>query len=151
MGGMPMKHKAEVIINAPREQVWAAFDNPDNMPRWQQGLESFAHKSGTPGQPGAVSELTYNENGRKVVLTETISERRNHAFLAGIYESEFGTTIIVNQFEKIDDHKTKWTMWCSFRFRGLMKLLALFMGKSIRKRTDADLQRFKEFAESGAS
>jgi uncharacterized protein YndB with AHSA1/START domain len=146
-----MKHKAEIIIHAPRERVWAAFDNPDNLPRWQQGLESFAHKSGTPGQPGAVAELTYDENGRKVVLTETVSERREQEFLAGIYDSDFGTTTVVNQFEQIDDHSTRWTMWCHFRFRGLTKLLALFMRSSIRKRTDADLQRFKTFAESSGS
>ncbi|MBT8097241.1 MAG: SRPBCC family protein [Woeseia sp.] len=146
-----MKHKAEVIINAPREQVWAAFDDPDNMTRWQPTLESFVHKSGTPGHPGAVSELTYNENGRKIVMTETISERREEEFLAGIYESGFGTTTIVNNFEKINAQQTKWTMWCNFRFRGFMKIMALFMSKSIRKRTDEDLQRFKQLAEGGGS
>lgn len=143
-----MKHKAEVIIDAPRDHVWATFDNPDNMARWQPMLESFVHKSGTPGQVGAVAELTYRENGRKIVMTETINERREPDFLAGIYESDFGTTTIVNQFEQLDEKKTKWTMWCNFRFRGFMKMMALFMGGSIRKRTNDDLQRFKELAES---
>ncbi|MGB5739015.1 MAG: SRPBCC family protein, partial [Woeseia sp.] len=102
-----MKYKTEVIINAPRERVWAEFDNPDNMARWQPTLESFVHRSGTPGQPGAVSELIYNENGRKVVMIETINERREPDFLAGIYESNFGTTTIVNQFEELGDSQTK--------------------------------------------
>lgn len=146
-----MKHKAEVIINAPREQVWAAFDNPDNMTRWQPTLRSFEHKSGTPGQPGAVSELTYEENGRKIVMIESISERREQEFLAGIYETDFGTTTIVNNFEKINDRRTKWTMWCHFRFRGFMKVMALFMGKSIRNRTNEDLMRFKALVEGASS
>jgi len=143
-----VKQKAEIIINAPRDAVWAAFDNPDNMPRWQPTLESFVHKSGTPGQPGAVSELTYLENGRKIVMTETVSERREPDFLAGIYESAFATTTVVNQLEKVDEQNTKWTMWCSHRFKGFMKVMALFMGRSIRKRTEADMQRFKELVES---
>ncbi|MGB5353372.1 MAG: SRPBCC family protein [Woeseia sp.] len=146
-----MKYKTEVIINAPRERVWAEFDNPDNMTRWQPTLESFVHRSGTPGQPGAVSELIYNENGRTVVMIETINERREPDFLAGIYESNFGTTTIVNQFEELGDSQTKWTVWCNFRFRGFMKLVAFFVSKSIRDRTDCDLQRFKELAESSSS
>lgn len=143
-----MKHKAEIIINAPRDRVWSLFDSTNNMYKWQPTLESFEHISGEPGQPGAVSKLTYNENGRKIVLTESINERREPDFLAGIYESDFGTNTIVNHLESLDEGTTKWTVWCNFRFRGLMKLLSIFMRRSIRRRTDEDLQRFKEFAES---
>lgn len=142
-----MKHSAEIIINAPHEHVWAIFDNADNMQKWQPTLESFEHVSGSPGQPGAVSTLTYNENGRKIVMTETISERREPDFLAGIYESNFGTTTVVNHFDALDGGKTRWRVWCNFRFRGFMKFMALFMRRSIRNHTNNDLQRFKELAE----
>lgn len=145
-----MKHKAEIIIDAPRDRVWAVFDNPDNMRRWQPTLESVEHKSGMPGQSGAVAELRYRENGREIVMTETISERREPDFLAGIYESDFGSNIVVNQFEAVDDRTTRWTMWCNFRFHGFMKLMALFMGPKIRRRVNADLQRFKHLAEKSA-
>lgn len=143
-----MKHHTEIVINASRAHVWSVFDDTDNLSKWQPTLESFEHVSGEPGQPGAVSQLTYNENGRKVVLTESINERREPAFLAGIYESSFGTNTIVTQFEVIDDNTTNMAMWCNFRFRGIMKLLALFSGRSIRCRLDEDLQRFKALAEA---
>ena len=65
-----MKLKFETVIDAGLDTVWAAFDNPDNMMRWQQNLQSFNHVSGDPGQPGAISELVYNEKGRRVVLRE---------------------------------------------------------------------------------
>ena len=80
-----MKLKFESVIDASLDTVWAAFDNPDNLPRWQQNLESFNHISGEPGQPGAVSDLIYDEEGKKVVLKETIMERRDPDFLAGAY------------------------------------------------------------------
>lgn len=83
-----MKLKFETVIDASRDAVWAAFDNPENMTRWQQNLVSFNHISGEPGQPGAVSELTYDEKGKKVVLKETTTERRKPDFLARIYESQ---------------------------------------------------------------
>ncbi len=96
-----MKLKFETVIDADVDSVWAAFDNPDNMSRWQQNLESFNHISGEPGQPGAVSELVYDEKGKKVVLTKEITERRAPNFMAGAYESLMGTTLIVNHFEAV--------------------------------------------------
>lgn len=143
-----MKMKFEIVIEARLATVWAAFDDPGNMPRWQQNLESFLHVSGEPGQPGAVSELTFNEEGRKVVLTETITERRKPDFLAGIYESPMGKTLIVNHFEAVDENTTRWTTWCNFNFRGIMKIMSLFVFGSIRKRTEADMERFKLMVET---
>lgn len=146
-----MKHKTEVVIDADRQTVWRLFDDPANMRKWQPTLKSFTHKSGTPGEPDAVSELVYDENGREVVMTETISARRAPDFLAGIYESKWGTAVIVNHFEETDDGKTRWVGYCNHSFRGFMKIMALFVGRSIRKRTDADMGRFKLFVETETS
>lgn len=146
-----MKHNADVTINAPRELVWKLFDDPEVMPRWQPTLKSFEHQSGTPGEPGAVSELVYEENGREIVMVETITERRAPDFIAGTYESAYGSTLIVNRFDALDDATTRWQVWCNFRFRGFMKFMSLFMGDAIRKRTDNDLERFKLLAESVAA
>jgi uncharacterized protein YndB with AHSA1/START domain len=122
-----MKLKYETVIDASLDTVWAAFDNPDNMTRWQHNLESFTHVSGEAGQPGAVSELVFDEKGRKVVLTETITERRQPDF---------------------DENSTRWTAWCNFTFRGVMKVVSLFVAGTIRKRTEADMQRFKLMVET---
>jgi uncharacterized protein YndB with AHSA1/START domain len=146
-----MKHHAELLIEAPRELVWEVFDNPDNMSKWQPTLTAFVHKSGSAGQPGAISELTYEENGRTIVMTETITERRDQEFLAGTYETQFGTTTVVNRFESTSDGNTRWSVWCRFQFRGFMKVMALFIAGSIRRRTNDDLGRFKLLAESVAA
>ena len=143
-----MKLKFESVIDASLDTVWAAFDNPDNMPRWQQNLESFTHISGDPGQPGAVSELVYDEKGKKVVLTETITERRDLDFLAGTYETSMSRTLIINHFEAVDENSTRWTSWCNFHLQGSMRLMTLFVSRSIRKRNEADMQRFKLMVET---
>lgn len=143
-----VKHKFEISIDASRETVWAAFDNPDNMRRWQQNFQSYTHKSGEPGREGSVAELVFDENGKKIVLKETVTERREPDFLAGIYQSDHGTTLIVNHFEEIDENTTRWTSWCNFTFRGLMKIISLFIAGSIRKRTEGDMERFKLMVES---
>jgi len=143
-----MKLKFEVVIDASLPEVWAAFDNADNMRRWHPTLESYTHQSGEPGQPGAVAELIYDENGRKVVMTETVTERRAPHFLAGTYETQWGTTLIVNHFEALDDMTSKWQSWCNFSIKGFMKFMSLFLAKSIRRRTQADMDRFKLLVET---
>lgn len=143
-----VKLKFEQIIAADRDTVWAMFDDPASMKKWQPTLESFTPKSGIPGQPDAVSELVYAEKGRKVVMTETITERRQPDFLAGIYESARGKTLIVNTFEAIDENTTRWSCWCNFAFRGFMRFMALFTMSSLRKRTEADMARFRLLVET---
>ncbi len=143
-----MKHKTEILIDADRDTVWRAFDDPNNMKQWQPTLKSFIHKSGTPGQADAVSELVYDESGREVVMTETITARRAPSFFGGTYESKWGTVVIFNHFEETEDGKTRWTGHMNYAFKGLMKFMALFMWKSICKRSDADMNRFKLLIET---
>jgi hypothetical protein len=146
-----MKLKFEQIIDADLQTVWAAFDNPHNMARWQQNLASWMHKSGTRDQPGAVAELIYKEGKREVVLIETVTEKRQPDLFAGTYESAYGTTLIVNHFSAIDKETTRWSCWCNFSFRGIMKFLSLFLAGSIRKRTAGDMERFKLLVETDAA
>lgn len=143
-----MKHKTGVLIDANRATVWRIFDDPGNMTKWQPTLRSFTHKSGTPGQPDAVSELVYDENGREIVMTETITARREPEFLGGTYESKWGTVIIFNHFEDTGDGKTRWVSNGNYIFKGFMKIMALFMRKSIFSRTDTDMNRFKLLVET---
>lgn len=44
-----MKFRQEIEINKPIEEVIPLFDNPDNMDKWMEGLQSFEHISGIPG------------------------------------------------------------------------------------------------------
>jgi len=143
-----MKFEFEILIDASPGDVWVAFDNPENKSCWQQNFHSRTDKTGEPGRPGAVTELIFNEKGKRVVLTETITERREEKFLAATYESRRGTILVVNHFVKVDDNRTRWTSWCNFRFNGLMKFVSLFTSGRIRKRTEGDMQRFKLMVET---
>ena len=143
-----MKLNFEQTIDASLETVWAAFYDSSNNGRWQQNFESYTHTSGDPGRPGAISELVFNENGKTMVVNETITECREPVFLSAIYESKFASTIIVNHFESIEESQTRWTSWCNFTFKGFMKIMALFIAGTIRKRTEDDMHRFKLLVET---
>lgn len=143
-----MKHKAEIVIDAGRDAVWKMFDSTENMTRWQPTLKSFTHVSGVPGQPDAVSELVYDENGREIKMIETITARREPEFLGGTYDSDFGSVVIINRFEDLGHGRTRWASHSNHTFKGVMKILALFARRSICRRLDADMNRFKLMVET---
>jgi len=143
-----MKFRHEIVIDADRQSVWSAFDDPDNMRAWQPTLQSCTQKSGEVGRPGAVAELVYDENGRKVSLIETITERREPHFMAGTYESDVGNALIVNHFEDAGDGRTRWIMYGNHSFRGMFRFLGIFVAGTIRRRNEDMMNNFKLFAET---
>ncbi len=143
-----MNFKSEVVINRSRADVWRLFDNPDYMKKWQPTLKKFEPYSGKPGQVGAVSKLTYEENSREIVLMETISSRNEPDEFSGTYTNPMATNSIKNHFVALDANRTKWVMDCELKFHGFWKLLGPLMKGAIKKRTMQDINRFKQMAES---
>ena len=144
-----MKFKLELTINKPLAEVWKAFDNIENMKKWQPTLVKFEPVSGIPGQPGAVSKLTYEEGRREFTLIEKIIHRDEPNSFDGVYENNFADNIIRNKFIELGQHQTVWAMETEFKFKTLiMKLMGPLMKKNFVTRTQKDMERFKEMAES---
>ena len=71
--------------------------------------------------------------------------------MAGTYDNAWATTLIVNHFEEIDDNTTRFISYTNMNFKGIMKIMSLFIAKSIRSRAEADLNRFKLLVETEAA
>lgn len=147
--GMRMKFKLELTINKPRAEVWQAFDNPENTKKWQLTLIKFEPLSGTPGQPGAVSKLTYEEGGRQFSLIEKITHRDEPSRFDSVYENEFTDNPVRNTFIEQGENETLWILETEFKFKTFtMKFLGPLLKKNFVARTQKDMDRFKELAES---
>jgi len=142
-----MKFSTEIEINKPVEKVIELFDNPDNLPKWMEGLQSFEQISGTPGQPGAKSRLIFQMGKRRIEMVETITIRNLPHEFAGTYEAEGVFNIVTNKFIKISDTKTKYITEQEFQFKGFMKLIAFLMPGVFKKQSFKYLSNFKKFAE----
>ena len=145
-----MRLTFELELGRRREEVWKAFDNPDNIRKWQPTLVGYERVSGLPGQPGSIATLSYREDGRLVVLTEAITLRREPEEFGGSYESDMALNTIHNRFEVVSPWVTRWTVTVDFQFRGLWRLLGWAFRRAIRRRTLTDLERFKTLLEDGA-
>ena len=81
-----MKFTVKIKINLARNKVIELFDSTENLKKWQPGLLSFEHQSGTPGEVGAKSRLQYKTGKREIEMVETITVKNLPDEFSGIYE-----------------------------------------------------------------
>jgi hypothetical protein len=143
-----MKYTMDIEIEKSVDEVIALFDNPENMNKWMEGLQSFEPLSGTPGQPGAKSRLKFKMGKREVEMIETITVRNLPDEFTGTYEAKGVFNIVKNKFVKVTDTKTKYITEQEFHFKGFMKLIAFLMPGAFKKQSLKYLKDFKEFAEN---
>ena len=144
-----MKYTVEVEIEAPRERVVALMDDPDNLPKWMEGLRAFEHLEGERGRVGARSKLVFEVGARRFDMLETITARDLPDVFAGTYDVSGVRNLVVNRFVDLGGGRTRWVSENEFRFSGLMKLMGLFMRGAFPKQTRKYLEAFKAFAEHG--
>lgn len=146
-----MRTVSTVIVNKPVAEVWAFFDNPDNLNKWLQGHKDFKHLSGVRGQPGAKSVHIYEEKGRRMEMEEEILQRIEKKQFSGILRMKgIMESTIDSSFKDLGDGRTEYSCDVNSRFISpLWKFLSLFMKGSFKKRQDADVQRMKEAIERG--
>ena len=142
-----MQFTTETIINAPIEKVIALFDDAQNLPKWMEGLQSFEHISGTPGQPGAKSRLKFKIGKREFDLIETVTVRDLPHEFSGAYDAQGVQNIVRNRFIKLAGDKTKYVTENEFQFKGFMKILALLMPGAFKKQSIKYAEDFKRFVE----
>lgn len=142
-----MKYSCETEINKPVDKVVELFDNPDNLKKWMEGLQSFEHISGTPGQPGAKSRLKFKMGKRELEMIETITVRDLPAEFSGTYEAKGVFNVVKNRFISINGNKTKYISEQEFQFKGFMKIIAALMPGAFKKQSMKYLNDFKTFAE----
>jgi hypothetical protein len=149
---LSLEHKMKFTLKLPlhrsRAEVWRAFDNPENTKIWQPTLVSFETVSGKQGQAGAISKLTYAEGKGEFVLMERVSYRAEPDRFDVIYDNDFAENSVKNSFSVTSENETLWKMEVEFKFKTfLMKVVGPFVKKNFRRRSEKDMERFKEFVE----
>ena len=143
-----MKYTTEVIIDRPRADVIAKFEDPESMKAWQPTLQRYETLSGAPGQPGSTMKLVYDEGGRTMEMVETIVANELPNEFHATYETVGVYNMQKNWFTEMEDGKTRWLSESEFKFSGLMILMGIFMRGAFPKQTLQTMQNFKAFVEA---
>ena len=142
-----MTIRTNVEIDRPVKEVWDFVDNPSNLGLWLSGFKAFEPISGTPGQIGAVSRHVYEDRGRRIEMTEVITERTPlKKFSSTLTHKDVRSSISMT----FTDLGSQTGLACTavMDFTSLLfKLLSPLMKRSFQKRQDGDLNRLKAFVE----
>lgn len=142
-----MKYTNEVTINKPIARVIELFDDPKNLGHWQPNFVGFEHQSGVPGQPGAVSHLKYKNGKHENILVETVTVRNLPHEFSGTYSMKGTTCAVKNYFKEVGPNQTLYSSESEWKFGGMVKVLAFFMGSHFKKQSQRYIENFKSFAE----
>lgn len=142
-----MKYSSEIEINQPIGRVIELFDNPGNLPKWMEGLQSFEPISGTYGQVGSKARLVFKMGKREIEMIETITVRNLPDEFSGTYEAKGVFNMVRNKFIPVGENKTKYISEQEFQFKGFMKIIGFLMPGAFKKQSMKYLSDFKNFAE----
>jgi hypothetical protein len=143
-----MKYTTEIRVKLPRKQVFDIICDTANLRKWQPGLLSITHLAGQAGEEGARSELVYEGRKGDLVITETISRKNPPEQYHLLYRSRGLYNEVENWFYEAEPGITLWRSVNSFRFKGMMLLMAPFMKQAFIHNTMLNMDRFKLFAEN---
>ena len=144
-----MHFTVKVDVNLARDRVIELFDNPENMPKWMAGLQSFEALEGQPGQPGAKSKLVFQMGGRLIEMVETITLRNLPDEFSGSYQAPGVFNVVINRFQELAPDQTRWESQNEFKFTGAMRFMGGMMKGAFEKQSLQYMHDFKAFAENG--
>lgn len=142
-----MRYTVSTTINAPITEVIKRFDNADLMKEWMEGLQSFEHLEGTPGQVGARSRLKFQMGKRRFEMVETITKRDLPDVFAGYYEANGVYNEVSAHFKPVDANTTQYDSEQYFQFKGGMKVFGWLFPGLFKKQSRKYLDDFKNFVE----
>jgi ligand-binding SRPBCC domain-containing protein len=135
--------EARVTINKPRDVVWAYFINQKNLKDWLPNVKSIENISGEPMTAGSKFKMTFEENGREIVMTETMTEVKEKEVFAFILENE---VIKANDRITFIDKGNQTEVVENNTFEGgniFWKSLFALMKSSFQKNSQASYDRLK--------
>ena len=143
-----IKYTEEIEINTNIDTVIALFDNPYNMQKYMEGIESYKVVEGNIREVGAKAEMTVLMGEKKIIMIEEIITNNLPEEKKVTYTADGVYNIVTNKLIKVSENKTKFINEQEFEFKGFMKIMGFFMPSAFKKQSRVYLQDFKEFAEN---
>lgn len=137
-----------VTVNAPVSKTFAVFNDTANMHKWMNNFKSINNISGAKNEVGSKWAITYNENGRDLVITETITAYEPEKLFAFDMEDEFAKFQIEIHFEEVNGQTViKQTSKGAGKNIPARSMIALVSG-SIEKQQQEMYNKLKTLVES---
>lgn len=144
-----------ITIDLPLDQVMQLFQNQDYFKEWQDGLVGFENTSSSVGELHSTRKMKIRMVGTTITMNETIT----HIDLPHLWEATYRTKGVINhqsnrfreseiKTDTVTKKVTHWDAYSSFKFTGMMRLIARSRPQLFTNQTYAYMKSFKKFAEN---
>jgi len=138
-----MKLIHSIEINAEPSLVFAWIEDPKRAMQWQTSVASGEIIKQTPGQVGTTFREMVEENGQSTELFGEITEFIPNQLIAFHLEGKFNVVDVSFRVEA-SISGSRVTQQADLRFKGLLRLMSLFFGRTFRRKLAVQAQQ--EFA-----
>ena len=142
------KFKITAIINKPKDIVWNAFIDPENMLLWTKYLEKVEVVKGKFGEIGATAHMHYLEKGRSYILEDKLLSYEE-GIRIGSQVSGQGMIIEVETiFNSHQDVTNVSINWIGTSKSFITRFILRIMQGKIAKQAEAEFNDFKKLVET---
>ena len=135
-------------INAPLESTWNYTMNPENLPKWIEGLSKIEHKSGEFNSVGSKTAFIYNEGKEDMTMIETITAYEPEKQFAFKGEVKDMMSVVSNaSFTALDSNRTNITIKTTITAESLGMRLFMYNQEGMRKRSKEQYAKLAELIE----
>ncbi|MGB3590785.1 MAG: SRPBCC family protein [Nonlabens sp.] len=141
----------EIQIMLPVHDVVSLLRDQNHFKNWQKGLVSFKNLTSSIGERGSKRRMKIKVAGTIISMTEEILEKDLPHFWKAAYRSRGVLNVQENRFrESVTQENKETTTWSStstFKFTGMMRLVAKARPEVFTGQTLSFMNDFKTFAE----
>ncbi len=147
---LPMNYQLTQVINTSREVIIEALFNKKQYGQWMAYFVDSKMITTDAQDTGAQCELLFNQNGREIIVIETLQEQNLPEECLFSYDESTGkfSNKIRYQLQAIKEDETALTVDYDVHYESFaMKFLLLFFPKAFRDQSLQDLERLKTCCE----
>lgn len=137
-----MEVRQQIVIDKPVDAVFDLFRDRQLMFSWQPGLISSEE---VKAKNGNKTYKLFLKIGRRTLPMTEIVERDLFPHYHVRYELKGVVNTVKNTFSPTPSGSTLWISVSTFRFKGLMKLIAPFMHSGLEQQSKIIMHNFKNF------
>ena len=139
-----VSYESEIVVDKPAKEAWAVMSDPTNLAKWIEGFKRTELVSGQENTVGAVSKVYVDDNGKEMVMEETITAIKQNELMAMKFTMDFMDMDYEMHFNENDGKTTIRSKSTTKGNHIFAKSLISFMPSSMKAQEDKNLNSLKK-------
>lgn len=142
-----VSYTSETTVNKSAKEAWAVMSDEENLPKWIKGFKRAELVSGKANSVGAVSNIYIDENGKEMVMKETVTAVKDYEHLAMTFSMDFMDMDYEMIFTEKDGKTHIQTNSKTIGNGMLAKSIVSMMSATMKKQEDENVNTLKKLIE----